>query len=171
MKPFAALDDHLLFAPDLIWAEFGNVLRKKWHQREIEADVARLILEDFRRFPLQVRSSDTLLATAWTIAEELHRAIYHSLYLALAESKGYRLVTATDTSDDPGDVPQHSAAGESVILGSRDAERARAPAAEISRVAGGTDRGRGAKNREAVAASDLVGLDGSSRSSLPCSSR
>ncbi|MGH8585562.1 MAG: type II toxin-antitoxin system VapC family toxin [Gammaproteobacteria bacterium] len=75
-------DDHLLFAPDLIWAEFGNVLRKKWHQREIEADVARRILEDFRRFPLEVRSS------------EFHRTMYDSLYLALAESQGYRLVTA-----------------------------------------------------------------------------
>lgn len=32
-------------------------------------------------------------------------------------------INATDTSDDPDDVPQHSAAGESVILGSRDAAR------------------------------------------------
>jgi predicted nucleic acid-binding protein len=87
-------DDYLLFAPDLIWAEFGNVLWKKWRQREIEADVARRILEDFRRFPLEACSSDTLLATAWTIAEELHRTMYDSLYLALAERKGYRLVTA-----------------------------------------------------------------------------
>ncbi|MDQ3776023.1 MAG: type II toxin-antitoxin system VapC family toxin [Pseudomonadota bacterium] len=75
-------DDYLLFAPDLIWAEFGNVLWKKWRQREIEADVARRILEDFRRFPLQVRSSDTLLATAWAIAEELHQTMYDSLYLS-----------------------------------------------------------------------------------------
>jgi len=87
-------DDCLLFAPDLIWAEFGNVLWKKWRQREIEADVARRILEDFQRFPLQVRSSDTLLASAWTIAEEFYRTIYDSLYLALAESQGDRLVTA-----------------------------------------------------------------------------
>lgn len=87
-------DDYLLFAPDLIWTELGNVLWKKWRQREIEANMARLILEDFRRFPLEVRSSDTLLATAWAIAEELHQTMYDSLYLALAESKGYRLVTA-----------------------------------------------------------------------------
>jgi predicted nucleic acid-binding protein len=87
-------DDYLLFAPDLIWAEFGKVLWKKWRQREIEADVARRVLEDFRRFPIEVRSSDTLLASAWTIAEEFHRTVYDSLYLALAESQGYRLVTA-----------------------------------------------------------------------------
>ncbi|MGQ0594619.1 MAG: type II toxin-antitoxin system VapC family toxin [Gammaproteobacteria bacterium] len=87
-------DDYLLFAPDLIFAEFGNVLWKKWRRKEIEADVARRILEDFRRFPLEVHSSETLLAAAWTIAEELHRTMYDSLYLALAESKGYRLVTA-----------------------------------------------------------------------------
>ncbi len=87
-------DDYQLFAPDLIFAEFGNVLWKKWRQREIEADVVRRILEDFRRFPLEVRSSDTLLATAWTIAEDLHRTMYDSLYLALAENEGYQLVTA-----------------------------------------------------------------------------
>ncbi|MGH8627737.1 MAG: hypothetical protein ACREYC_21515, partial [Gammaproteobacteria bacterium] len=45
---------------------------------------------------------------------------------------------------------------ESVILGSRDAERARAAAAEINRLAGGTDCAQGAGNGEAVAASDLV---------------
>ncbi len=67
---------------------------KKWRRREIEADVARRIIEDFRWFPLEVRSSDTLLASAWTIAEEFHRTMYDSLYLALAENKGYRLVTA-----------------------------------------------------------------------------
>ena len=72
-------DDYLLFAPDLIWSEFGNVLWKKWRQSKIEADVARRILEDFRRFPLEVRSSDTLLAAAWTIAQELHRPMYDSL--------------------------------------------------------------------------------------------
>ena len=87
-------DDYVLFAPDLIWAEFGNVLWKKWRQREIEADMARRILEDFRRFPLEVHSSGILLASAWTIAEEFHRTMYDSLYLALAESQGYRLVTA-----------------------------------------------------------------------------
>ncbi|MGH8591053.1 MAG: type II toxin-antitoxin system VapC family toxin, partial [Gammaproteobacteria bacterium] len=48
----------------------------------------------FRRFPLEVRSSDTLLASAWTIAEEFHQTMYDSLYLALAESQGNRLVTA-----------------------------------------------------------------------------
>jgi predicted nucleic acid-binding protein len=88
-------EDYQLFAPDLIFAEFSNVLWKKWRQREIEADVARRILEDFRRFPLEVRSSDTLLATAWTMGEELQRTMYDSLYLALAENEGYRLVTAT----------------------------------------------------------------------------
>lgn len=49
-------------------------------------------------------------------------------------------------------------AGESVMIGSRDAERARAAAAEINRKAGGTDRARGAENAEAVAAADFVVL-------------
>ncbi|MGH8512394.1 MAG: type II toxin-antitoxin system VapC family toxin, partial [Gammaproteobacteria bacterium] len=32
--------DYQLLSPDLIWAEFGNVLWKKWRREEIEAEVA-----------------------------------------------------------------------------------------------------------------------------------
>ena len=49
-------------------------------------------------------------------------------------------------------------AGESVIIGSRDLERARTAAAEINREAGGTELARGAGNVEAVASAEIVVL-------------
>lgn len=83
-----------LLAPDLIWAEFGNVLWKKWRRKEIEAEVAQGILRDFLRFPLDVHGSEPLLQLAWAIAAEFERTVYDSLYLALAQSTGCPLVTA-----------------------------------------------------------------------------
>jgi predicted nucleic acid-binding protein len=61
---------HELLAPDLIWAEVGNVLWKKWRRNEISRDDARDLLKDFRRFPLVVSPSHSLLDTAWQIATE-----------------------------------------------------------------------------------------------------
>ncbi|MGH8656598.1 MAG: type II toxin-antitoxin system VapC family toxin [Gammaproteobacteria bacterium] len=86
--------DHQILAPDLIWAEFGNVLWKKWRRKEIDADVAEGILRDFRRFPLEIHGSERLLQLAWAIATEFKRTVYDCLYLALAQRTGGILVTA-----------------------------------------------------------------------------
>ena len=84
----------LLTAPDLIWAEIGNTVLKKFHQTEVTLEEARSILNDFRRFPLQIYSSQSLLNSAWDLAQTLNITIYDSLYLALAVSKDCTLVTA-----------------------------------------------------------------------------
>ncbi|MGH8580357.1 MAG: type II toxin-antitoxin system VapC family toxin [Gammaproteobacteria bacterium] len=86
--------DHQILAPDLIWAEFGNVLWKKWRRKEIDADVAEGIVRDFRRFPLEIHASERLLQLAWAIATEFKHSVYDCLYLALAQRTGGILVTA-----------------------------------------------------------------------------
>jgi predicted nucleic acid-binding protein len=83
-----------LLAPDLVWAEVGNILWKKWRRGELEADTVELLLADFRRLPLIVHPSEALLDAAWQIAHGLDRSYYDSLYLALAMSQGAPLVTA-----------------------------------------------------------------------------
>lgn len=83
-----------LLAPDLIWTEVGNVLWRKWRAGELEAEAAFGILNDFRRFPLQIYRSDTLYEAAWQVAQGSGRTFYDSLYLALAASTGSLLVTA-----------------------------------------------------------------------------
>ncbi len=83
-----------LLAPDLIFAEFGNVLWKKWRAKEIDADSATKILFDFRRIPIIIISSEMILDVTWTIAERYERSFYDSLYLSVAQTQECRLVTA-----------------------------------------------------------------------------
>ena len=87
-------ENHMLLAPDLIWAEVGNVFWKKWRRGEISREVARDLLRDFRRFPLETTPSQTLLDAAWRIATESGRPVYDSLYIALADIRTCRLITA-----------------------------------------------------------------------------
>lgn len=83
-----------LLAPDLIWAELGNVLWKKRRRGELTADVARNMLRDFRRFPFTVHAAESLMEEAFNIADGFGRSVYDSLYLALALREGCPLVTA-----------------------------------------------------------------------------
>jgi predicted nucleic acid-binding protein len=83
-----------LWSPDLVWAEVGNILWKKWRQGELPAEAVGHLLADFRRLPLSVHSSEPLFEAAWEIAHSLDRSFYDSLYLALAMSHGCSLVTA-----------------------------------------------------------------------------
>jgi predicted nucleic acid-binding protein len=83
-----------LWAPDLLWAEVGNVVWKKWRLGELPAPTAVALLADFRRLPLSIHSSDPLFEAAWEIAQSLGRTFYDSLYLALALGHGCPLVTA-----------------------------------------------------------------------------
>ncbi|PIQ84182.1 MAG: PIN domain nuclease [Candidatus Omnitrophica bacterium CG11_big_fil_rev_8_21_14_0_20_63_9] len=83
-----------LLAPDLIWAEVGNVLWKKVQRGELAPEAAYAILADFKHFPLQTFAAKALLDAAWELATRLRRSVYDSLYLALAISRNGRLVTA-----------------------------------------------------------------------------
>jgi predicted nucleic acid-binding protein len=83
-----------LLAPDLIWAEVGNALWKKQRKGEIDGDAAQELLRDFRRFPIKIHPSETILDNAWSIAVDCDRSLYDCLYLALATSSACTLVTA-----------------------------------------------------------------------------
>lgn len=81
-------------APDLVRAEVGNVLWKKWRRDEIPAEAVRGVLRDFERLPLKIESSEPLLATAWDVARRFDRSFYDGLYVALAARADCSLVTA-----------------------------------------------------------------------------
>ena len=83
-----------LLAPDLIWAELGNVLWKRWRQGELADENARTILRDLRRVPLLIHPAEEIAETAWSIASQFQRSFYDSLYLALAPSQSCSMVTA-----------------------------------------------------------------------------
>lgn len=83
-----------LLAPDLIFAEVGNILWKKWRLKELTIDIANAILNDFKRVPFEVHEHEGLLNTAWHIATTYNCTVYDSLYVALAEIENGLLVTA-----------------------------------------------------------------------------
>ena len=87
-------DELQLWAPDLVWAEVGNVLWKRWRRGELPAEIVAALLRDFRRFPLSIHPSDPLFEGAWQVAHALDRSFYDSLYLALAATLDCPLVTA-----------------------------------------------------------------------------
>lgn len=87
-------DETRLCAPDLVWAEIGNVLWKRWRRGELTAEIVAALLGDFRRLPLTIHPSDSLFEAAWDLAYALERTFYDSLYLALAATLECPLVTA-----------------------------------------------------------------------------
>ena len=86
--------NHELIAPDLIWAEFGTVLWKRRRRGEITLATARAILLDFKRYPIATVPVAPLVEAALEIADGIRQSVYDSLYLALAERRECRLVTA-----------------------------------------------------------------------------
>lgn len=83
-----------LSAPDLIRAEVGNSVWKRWRRGEIPLERAQFILQVFRGYSVEVHSSETLMDEAWEIARTFNRSFYDSLYLALAVHQECPMVTA-----------------------------------------------------------------------------
>jgi predicted nucleic acid-binding protein len=91
------LDDrHRLAAPDLIHAEFGNIVWKLHTRGSLDANEASEMIEHFLSMPLEIHDSTYLLAPALQIAVATKRTVYDSLYLALAIELGGTVVTADE---------------------------------------------------------------------------
>jgi len=83
-----------LLAPDLLWAEAGNILWKYARREELDADAAEAILREMLQMPVAVTPSMDLLPQAFEIATEYDRTVYDSLYLALAVRAEAVMLTA-----------------------------------------------------------------------------
>lgn len=83
-----------LHAPDLIYAEIGNILWKKWCKGEIDADDIAPLIGDFKAVRITVHRTEELMENAWKIARQYKRSFYDSLYLSLAKHAGSKMVTA-----------------------------------------------------------------------------
>lgn len=81
-------------APDLIFAEVGNILWKKYRSKELTLNIASAILNDFKKLPIDSYESEPLLDPAWQIAIAHQCTVYDSLYVALAHMEGCLFVTA-----------------------------------------------------------------------------
>jgi len=85
-----------LLAPDLIFAEFGNVLWKKWLRNELDPEVISPLLADLCRMRLRIAPTAALADKAVAIAVTYRRSFYDSIYLALAVTAQGRMVTADE---------------------------------------------------------------------------
>ncbi len=86
-------DVYLLYAPDLLWPESGNILWKKVQRGELTAPEARLIREGLEQVPLNITPSQLIFEPALELALDTGRTIYNSCYLALAMLMESPLVT------------------------------------------------------------------------------
>ena len=83
-------------APDLFWAEFGNVIWKALRQERIGERVARVALDDIRAWDIEVFRTEDLLDNALTIAIANERSFYDALYVALAQELRCDMITADE---------------------------------------------------------------------------
>jgi predicted nucleic acid-binding protein len=80
-----------LWAPHLVDAEVGHVLRRETLAGELAPTAARAALEDLSDLPLRRASHRGLLGRAWALRENL--TFYDALYVALAERLRATLLT------------------------------------------------------------------------------
>lgn len=83
-----------LFAPDIIRTEVANTVWKLHARKMLTGDEASKIIENFLFSPIEICSSEALIAPAFDIAIATGRTVYDSLYLALAIERNSVLITA-----------------------------------------------------------------------------
>jgi predicted nucleic acid-binding protein len=86
--------NHDLRAPDLIWAELGNILWKLVRSGRIDMHAAEVACDGFNGLPLEVDDAKPLIAAALIYAQLLDRSVYDCTYVALAAYENCPLVTA-----------------------------------------------------------------------------
>ncbi len=85
-----------LVAPDLILAECANILWKKVARGDLSEDEAVLSAEVLARTDIDCVPHRHLMGAAMRISVALQHPAYDCFYLALAESRGLRMVTADE---------------------------------------------------------------------------
>lgn len=87
-------DDFSLSSPDLVRAEIGNVLWKKWRRDQLSSEEVEGVLRDLESFTLTIETSEPLMGAAWNVARIYDGSFYDGLYVALALQTSCALVTA-----------------------------------------------------------------------------
>jgi predicted nucleic acid-binding protein len=83
-------------APDLINAEFGNIIWKKHLFQGLAASDAQDVLDKYRQLQFTITPTAELLEDAYKIAVAHRRTVYDALYLALCVHENCQFVTADE---------------------------------------------------------------------------
>jgi predicted nucleic acid-binding protein len=85
-----------LLAPDLLYAEVGNIVWKKHRFQDLVAEDAEEVLAAFRLVTFMVTSCAALLEEAYRLAVTHQRTVYDAMYLALSLRENCRWVTVDE---------------------------------------------------------------------------
>jgi predicted nucleic acid-binding protein len=85
-----------VIAPDLLYAEVGNVLWKKCLFQGLGEAEAQSMLNKLDQLDLQITPASELLHESYQIAVQHRRTFYDSLYLALCQREDCPLITADE---------------------------------------------------------------------------
>ena len=83
-------------APNLIYAEFGNIIWKKQIFQGLDPLDADLAIQEFKKISFIITPIPTLFDDAYRIAVKYKRTFYDSLYLALSVKENCAFVTADE---------------------------------------------------------------------------
>jgi predicted nucleic acid-binding protein len=86
-----AAEEHALWAPHLLDAEVGQVLRRYVRAGELEADVAGRRLWRIDELPVERVEHELLVHVAWALRDQI--SFYDALYVALAQMLDEPLLT------------------------------------------------------------------------------
>jgi predicted nucleic acid-binding protein len=86
-----AEEEHALWAPHLIDAEVGQVLRREVRLGRMAAEAAAEALWEINDLPLRRVEHENLIHVAWDLRDNL--SFYDGLYVALALALGETLLT------------------------------------------------------------------------------
>jgi predicted nucleic acid-binding protein len=86
--------DLRLLAPDLIFAEVGNIIWKKHRRKELIRSEAEEIVDAIVSVPLEIETSKVLLPFAVDLGLAYGITVYDALYVSLAKIHQTILVTA-----------------------------------------------------------------------------
>ena len=90
------VNEFQIFAPDLIYAEIGNIVWKLRRFQNLKPENAQKAIESFSAMNMTVVSNVPLLKDAYNIATQYNRSVYDSLYIALAQREKCTFVTADE---------------------------------------------------------------------------
>lgn len=86
----------LLLAPDLIYAEVGNIIWKLHRFQGVSEVDAEAILNTFQSIAFVITLSASLLDDAYRLAVAHQRTVYDSLYIALSLRRQCQFVSADE---------------------------------------------------------------------------